>query len=116
MSAAVLRFSEPDQKPDRHDDDGAEQEIAPQPAQDIEAHGPDLDDEGADLFDDIPGIEADGCQDHAHQDRQQDKASDHGQRWAAQKAVNELVGVCLLFRHRNLRWRHLAKLLRQAQA
>jgi hypothetical protein len=34
----VLRFGKPDQKPDRHDDDGAEQEIAPQPAQDIETY------------------------------------------------------------------------------
>src|SRR5262249_59189415 len=71
---------------------------------------------GADRFDDIPRIEADRGQDHADQDRQQDKLSDHGQRRAAQKAVNELVGVCLLFRHRNLRSRHLAKLLHQAQA
>ena len=62
-----------------------------------------MDDEGADRFDNIPGVEAYRGQDHAHQDRQQDKASDHGQRWAAQEAVNELVGVRLFFRHRNLR-------------
>ena len=38
---AARRLEQSDQKPDRHNDHGAEQEISPQPADGIEAHVPD---------------------------------------------------------------------------
>src|ERR1700722_13118441 len=57
------------QQPDRDYDHGAEQEVAPQPVDGIEAEVPDPLDQQTDAVDDIPGIEADRRKHHADQDR-----------------------------------------------
>ena len=92
-SAAARRLGQPDQEPDRHDDDGAEQEIPPQPAHDIEAHSPDMTISSRDQLDDIPRIEPNRGEDHADQDRQQDQAPNDRQRRAAEEAVNDLMAA-----------------------
>jgi len=50
-------------------------------------------DQGADRFDDVPRIQPNSCQNHAHQNRQQDQTPKYRQRRAAEEAVSELVGL-----------------------
>src|SRR5262249_53481016 len=73
-------------QPDRHDHDGAEQEVAPDPAQDIEAHLPDTLDEAAKAGQDVPRIEAQRREHDADQDRQENEAEQSRHRRAAEEA------------------------------
>src|SRR5262245_54361627 len=82
---------QPRQQPDRDHDHGAEQEVAPQPVDGIEAEIPQPPEQGLDAVQDIPGIEADGGKHHADQDRQQDQPERHRQRRAAEKAVQAVI-------------------------
>src|SRR5258707_12964022 len=48
---------QPDQQPDRHHQGGAEQEVAPQPADGVESHIPDFPDQLLDAVKNVPRIE-----------------------------------------------------------
>src|ERR1700737_291492 len=86
------RAEHPRQQPDRDHDHGAEQEVAPQPVDGVKAEIPDSLKQQPDAVDDIPGIEADGGEHHADQNRQQDQPKRHRQRRTAEKAVQAVIG------------------------
>src|ERR1700733_10760929 len=96
---------QPHQQPQRNDDHGAEQEVAPQPVDRVEAEIPDTLKQQFDAAQDIPGIETDRGQHDPDQDREQDQPERHGQRRAAQKAMQRIVrrrhGSRLVVRHRH---------------
>ena len=75
-------------QPDRDHHDGAEQEIAPQPAHRVEAHVPDVQDEAAKLSMMFHGIEAEHVQDDADQDHSRMSRNDHRKRRAAEETVD----------------------------
>jgi len=81
------------EQPDRNHDDGAEQEVAPQPVHRVEAEIPQTLEQQADAVDDIPGIEADRGEHDADQDREQDQAKRDRQRRAAEKAVQPIAAA-----------------------
>src|SRR6185437_4114618 len=58
--AAARGSEQPRQEPDRDHDHGAEQEVAPQPVDRIEAEIPEPAEQELDAADDVVGIEADG--------------------------------------------------------
>src|SRR4051794_10162720 len=89
---AARRAEDPRQHENRDHDDGAEQEVAPQPVDGIEAEIPQPLYQQPDAVDDIPGIEADRGEHHADQDRQQDQPERHRQRGAAEKARQAVIG------------------------
>src|SRR4030081_1443989 len=82
----------PRQQPDRNHDHGAEQEVAPQPVDGVEAEIPDPLKQKPDAVDDIPGVEANSGKHHPDQDRQQDQPKCPRQRRASEKAVQAIVG------------------------
>src|SRR5882672_11026300 len=86
------RTEHPRQQPDRNDDRGAEQEVAPQPVDGVKAEIPDPLKQKPDAVDDIPGVEANSGKHHPDQDRQQDQPKCHRQRRASEKAVQAIVG------------------------
>src|SRR3954451_7449451 len=89
--APARRAKNTHQEPDRDHDHRAEQEIAPQPVDGIEAEVPQPLKQHADAMQDVPGIEADRGEHHADQDRQQDQPERHRQRRAAEKAVQAFI-------------------------
>src|ERR1700694_1524367 len=86
------RAEHPRQQPDRYHDHGAEQEVAPQPVDGVKAEIPEPLKQQPDAVEDIPGIEADRGEHHAHQNRQQDQPKRHRERRAAEKAVQAVIG------------------------
>src|SRR6202023_3352016 len=62
------RAEHPRYQPDRDHDHGAEQEVAPQPVDGVEAEIPEPLEQQPDAIEDIPGIEADRGEHHADQD------------------------------------------------
>src|SRR5882757_2766950 len=90
--ASARRAEHPRQQPDREHDHGAEQEVAPQPVDGVEAEFPDPLEQQPDAVDDIPGIEADGGEHHADQDRQQDQPDRFRQPRASEKAGEAVIG------------------------
>src|SRR6266540_3098662 len=91
-SLALRRPHQPDDQPDRDDDDRAEQEVAPDPPDRVETHVPDADYEPLDARNDVPRVESEHGQDDADQDRQQDQPHQHHERRAAEKAGHDIVG------------------------
>ena len=91
-ATAARRAEQPRQQPDRDHDHGAEQEVAPQPVDGVEAEIPQPLEQHADAVQDIPGIETDRGEHDADQDRQQDQPERHRQRRAAEKAVQAVIG------------------------
>src|SRR6202165_427871 len=89
---AARRAEHPRQQPDRDDDHGAEQEVAPQPIHGVKAEIPEPLKQQPDAVEDIPGIEADGGEHHADQNRQQDQPKRHRQRRTAEKAIQAVIG------------------------
>src|ERR1043166_649468 len=85
------RAREPDDQPDRDHHDGAEQEVAPQPAHRVEAHVPYRFDHPADALDDVAGIEAEGVQDDADQDAEQHQPHQDGERRSTEETAD--VGI-----------------------
>src|SRR5450631_337254 len=57
--AAARRTEHPRQQPHRDHDHGAEQEVAPQPVDGVEAEIPQPLEQQADAVDDVPGVESD---------------------------------------------------------
>src|SRR5712671_1346043 len=55
-------------QPDRYNDHGAEQEVAPQPVDGVKAEIPDPLKQKPDAVDDIPGVEANSGKHHPDQD------------------------------------------------
>src|SRR5690349_20204857 len=87
-------------QPDRNHDDRAEQEIAPHPANRVEAHVPDGPHHAADAFDNVAGVEAERMQNYADQDAEQDQPEGHRQRRSAEKAADAMRAIVLkLFTH-----------------
>src|SRR5262249_44244035 len=97
LSSAALHqpgcAQQPRDQPDRDDDGGAQQEVAPQPAYRIEAHLPYPLEQRAQALDDVPGVEPQYLQDHADQDRQQHEAENHRQRRAAEETADRVVAA-----------------------
>src|SRR5262249_12764827 len=92
VAAALARcLGEPHDEPDRDHQHGAEQEITPQPAYRLPSHVPDGVQEPADAVDDVPRVEADRRQHHAHEDREQDQPDDDRERRPAEKTLDEVV-------------------------
>src|SRR3954453_3888738 len=81
------------QQPDRDHDDGAEQEVAPQPVHGIEAEIPQPLEQETNAGDDIPGIEADRRQHDADEDREEAQEKRDRQRRAAEKAVQAVTAA-----------------------
>ncbi len=95
MRPFAARAHEPRNEPDRENDNRAEYEIAPHGVDRIPAEVPDLADQPLDARDQIPRIEAEGGQEHADHDRQQDQAYDHPKGRAAEETVDGIVGHVL---------------------
>src|SRR5262249_33301881 len=74
----------PHDDPDRDDDYRAEQEIAPDPADGVEAHVPDAADEPLQAVEDVERVETQRRQHHADQDRDQDQLDDDRKRGSAE--------------------------------
>src|SRR5439155_13812028 len=89
--SAARGAEQPRQQPDRDHDHGAEQEVAPQPVDGVEAEIPQPLEQHPDAVQDIPGIESDCGEHHADQDRQQDQPERHRQRRAAEKTVQAVI-------------------------
>src|SRR5262249_52172293 len=66
---ALAALGQPHDQPDRHHQDGAEEEIAPHPDDRVPPHVPDGADQPLDAAPDVPGIEPERGKDHADQDR-----------------------------------------------
>src|SRR4051794_5924853 len=82
---------QPRQQPDRDHDHGTEQEVAPQPIDGVKAEIPQPLEQHPDAVQDVPGIESDGGEHHADQDRQQDQPERDRQRRTAEKAVKAII-------------------------
>src|SRR5437588_2413034 len=82
---------QPRQEPDRQHDHGAEQEVAPQPVDGVEAQIPDSLEQEANAVDNIPRVESDRGKHDTDQDREQDQPERHRKRRAAEKAVQAVM-------------------------
>src|SRR5215469_6727066 len=74
MRSGPAALGKAHQEPDRHHDDGPEQEVAPQPYDGVPAHVPDAQDQVVDAVPDVARVEAECRQDDADQDRQENDA------------------------------------------
>src|SRR6185436_3823654 len=89
--SAARRAEQARQQPDRDHDHGAEQEVAPQPVDRVEAEVPQPLEQQTDAGEDIPGVEADRGEYDADQDRQQDQPERDRKRRATEKAVQAVM-------------------------
>src|SRR5258708_31120226 len=82
---------QPDQQPDRHHQGGAEQEVAPQPADGVESHITDFADQLFDAVKKVPRIEPDRGENNPAHDRQQHQPPQHRERRTAEEAADHIV-------------------------
>src|SRR5262249_2730556 len=105
-SPTARRAHQPNDQPDRDHQDGAQQEVAPERDDRVEAHVPDVFDQLSNAADDVERIEPEHLEDEADQDREQHELEQHGQRFAAEKALQRArwprrSGLRLVLSHRH---------------
>src|SRR6266568_4653751 len=86
-SASTRRPHQAHDQPDRHDQHGAKQEIAPQSLEGLVAHVPDRLEQLADAADDVERIEAQHPENEPYQHRQQGEPEEDDKRAPTEKAV-----------------------------
>src|SRR6476659_5172107 len=82
----------PRHQPDRDHDHSAEQEVAPQPVDGVKPEVPEPPKQQLDAGEDIPGIETDGGEDHADEDRQQDQPNFYNDTPTTEKTSEAVMG------------------------
>src|SRR5215470_5026176 len=91
-SASTRRPHQPHDQPDRHDQHGAEQEIAPQPLEGLVPHVPDGLEKLPDAANDVERIEPEHLENEADQDRQQ-RQPDEDEEWPPAEEARQRVGL-----------------------
>src|SRR5262249_48581589 len=89
---------QPHQQPYRHHQDGAKQEVAPQPTEGVESHVRNVLDQLFDAVNNFPRIQPDRRQNDPDHDRQQHKPRQHCQRRTTKEAADHVIshGIVIL--------------------
>src|SRR5262245_9791682 len=103
-SPTARRAHQPNDQPDWDYQDRAQQEVAPERNDGVEAHVPDVFDQLSNAADDVEGVEPEHLEHEADQDREQHELEDHGQRSSAEKSLDRARrrrrgGLRLVLRH-----------------
>src|SRR5262245_38893055 len=85
-SASTRRPHQAHDQPDRHDQHGAQEEVAPQPLEGLEAHVPDGLEQLPDAADDVERIEVKHSENESDQNRQERQPEYDGERPPAEEA------------------------------